>query len=216
MLARLVEQAGASAVAVHGRTAAQAYHGHADWDLIAQVAAAVSIPVYGCGDLREPGQIVERLRDGSVAGVLVGRGILRNPWLFAQADDLLAGRPMREITPDERAHFLLEYMDLLIHERVDEPRGFRHLLGSRPRLANASGESGGGVPAPAERGRERWVINKLRALSAWYTKGFENGSHVRIAVNRAESLDALRRLIEDIPCLSTNSSAEAVTGRPPL
>jgi len=132
VLARIVEQAGASAVAVHGRTAAQAYHGHADWDLIARVAAAVSIPVYGCGDLLEPEQIVERLRNVPIAGVLVGRGILRNPWLFAQAHDLLAGRPMCEVTPEQRAGFLLEYMDLLIHERVDEARGFRHSLGARP------------------------------------------------------------------------------------
>ena len=90
---------GASAVAVHGRTAAQAYHGLADWDLIARVAEAVKIPVFGCGDLVEPEQILERLRGTPVAGVLVGRGILRNPWLFAQAADLMAGRPPREVTP---------------------------------------------------------------------------------------------------------------------
>ena len=87
-LARMVEAAGASAVAVHGRTAAQAYHGLADWNLIARVAEAVQIPVYGCGDLVEPGEILDRLRGTPVAGVLVGRGILRNPWLFAQAADL--------------------------------------------------------------------------------------------------------------------------------
>src|SRR5512139_1426417 len=101
-LARMVEAAGASAVAVHGRTAAQAYHGLADWQLIARVAEAVKIPVYGCGDLVEPEQIVDRLRNTPVAGVLVGRGILRNPWLFAQAADLMAGRPAGEVTPRDR------------------------------------------------------------------------------------------------------------------
>lgn len=181
LLAQMVEQAGAAAVAVHGRTAAQQYHGHADWDLIAQVAGAVKIPVYGCGDLIEPAQIAERLRQSSIAGVLVGRGILRNPWLFAQTRDLLAGRPMREVTKHDRGRFLLDYMDLLIHERVGEPAGFRHTVGDTSH-----------VPA---RGRERWVINKLRALCAWYTKGFENGSHLRVAVNKAESLPELRGII---------------------
>ena len=115
-LARMVEAAGASAVAVHGRTAAQAYHGLADWALIARVAEAVKIPVFGCGDLVEPEQILERLRSTPVAGVLVGRGILRNPWLFAQAADLLAGRPPRDVTREDRKRFLLEYIDLLVRE----------------------------------------------------------------------------------------------------
>jgi tRNA-dihydrouridine synthase B len=208
LLARMVEQAGAAAVAVHGRTAAQQYHGHADWDLIARVAEAVKIPVYGCGDLIEPAHIVERLRQSPIAGVLVGRGILRNPWLFAQTQDLLAGRPMREVTHQDRGRFLLDYMDLLIHERVGEPAGFRHTVGE-PEPVRSPGSLDPGSPdlkvrgyvrdvhAEPARGRERWVINKLRALCAWYTKGFENGSHLRVAVNKAESLPALRGLIEE-------------------
>ena len=50
--------------------------------------------------------------------------------------------------------------------------------------------------APA-RGRERWVINKLRALGSWYTKGLDNGSHLRVAINSAESIGQLRGIIED-------------------
>jgi len=182
-LARRVEQAGAAAVAVHGRTAAQQYHGLADWSVIDRVARAVQIPVYGSGDLIEPQQIVDRLRGHPVAGVLVGRGILRNPWLFGQVQDLLAGRAPRDVQPVDRARFLLEYIDLLVRERIDEPDGFRHGV----RAA---------APEPA-RGRERWVINKLRALCAWYTKGVEGGSRLRVAVNRAESLSELRQLIHE-------------------
>src|SRR5215472_8835405 len=58
-LAKMVEDAGAAAVAVHGRTAAQSYSGSADWDLVAQIADAISIPVFGSGDCVEPGQIVD-------------------------------------------------------------------------------------------------------------------------------------------------------------
>src|SRR5258708_14961808 len=110
-LARRVEDAGAAAVAVHGRTAAQSYSGQSDWSLIDRVAEGLSIPVLGSGDCTEPGQILERMRAGNVSGVLVGRGVLRNPWILAQAADLAAGRPARPITDEERGRFLLDYIE---------------------------------------------------------------------------------------------------------
>jgi nifR3 family TIM-barrel protein len=183
-LARRMEDAGAAAVAVHGRTAAQSYSGSSDWDLIGRVAAGVRIPVFGSGDCLEPQQVVDRLRRTGVAGVLVGRGALRNPWIFEQAADLAAGRVPRDISLEERGHFLLDYLELLLHERVDEAAGFRHVA------------PGAAEPPPA-RGRERWVINKLRALNAWYTKGLDNGSHLRVAVNSANSIPQLRTAIEE-------------------
>ncbi len=187
-LARRMEDAGAAAVSVHGRTAAQSYSGQSDWDFIARVAAGLTIPVFGSGDCVEPGQLVERIRGGDVSGVLVGRGALRNPWIFRQARDLAEGRAPSEVTPEARARFLLDYIDLLVSERVREADGFRHV---------APGQSSGaeGHPLPA-RGRERWVINKLRALNSWYTKGLDNGSHLRVSINAAESIPQLRDIIE--------------------
>jgi nifR3 family TIM-barrel protein len=176
-LARMVEDAGAAAIAVHGRTAAQSYSGTADWELVAEIAKSLSIPVFGSGDCVEPQQIVERLRSG-VHGILVGRGVLRNPWILAQAADLAAGRPARDISLAERGRFLLEYIELLTAERIREPEGFRHVA----------------TPGPSSR-HDRWVVNKLRALGSWYTKGLENGSHLRTAINSAESLDELRHII---------------------
>ena len=181
-LARMVEDAGAAAVAVHGRTAAQSYSGSADWDLVAEIAASLSIPVFGSGDCVEPRQIIERL-DSGVDGVLVGRGVLRNPWILAQAADVAAGRPPQEVTAEARGLFLLEYIDLLMNERVREPEGFRHMPGKRD---------------PGPRGGERhdrWVINKIRALGSWYTKGLDNGSHLRTAINSTDTLGGLRQLI---------------------
>jgi tRNA-dihydrouridine synthase B len=163
-LAMMVQDAGASAIAVHGRTAAQSYSGFADWDLVAKIASEMAIPVFGSGDCIEPQQIVDRLRSG-VGGVLVGRGVLRNPWILAQAADLIAGRPARPVTLEDRGRFLLDYIDLLLHERVDETRALTH---------------------------DRWVINKMRALAWWYTKGLDNGSHFRTAVNTTDSLPSLR------------------------
>src|SRR5580765_7479805 len=112
-LAKMVEDAGAAAIAVHGRTAAQSYSGSADWDLVARIAADLAIPVFGSGDCLEPEQIIERLASG-VEGVLVGRGVLRNPRILAQAADLARGLRPRAVTLDDRGRFLLDYIDLLL------------------------------------------------------------------------------------------------------
>src|SRR6476659_5951808 len=101
-LARRMEDAGAGAVAVHGRTAAQSYSGISDWDFIAKVASGLGIPVIGSGDCIEPEQLVDRLGEGNVSGVLVGRGALRNPWIFRQAMDLKSGRKPRVVTAADR------------------------------------------------------------------------------------------------------------------
>src|SRR5437868_2062177 len=110
-LAKRVQDAGAAAVAVHGRTAAQSYTGESDWTLIDRVAESLDIPVLGSGDCIEPEQILERMQSG-VSGVLVGRGVLRNPWILAQARDLAEGRPARQVTLEDRGRFLLDYIDL--------------------------------------------------------------------------------------------------------
>jgi nifR3 family TIM-barrel protein len=184
-LARLAQEAGASAVTVHGRTAAQSYSGSADWQLVADIAGRLSIPVFGSGDCVEPGQILERLASG-VAGVLVGRGVLKNPWILAQAADLAAGRPARAVSRAERGQFLLDYIDLLLVEDVEEPVGFRHGAPGANRTA----------PRPEMRlSHERWVINKIRALATYYTKGFEQGAHLRTSINRTQSLSELREVI---------------------
>jgi tRNA-dihydrouridine synthase B len=177
VLARMVEDAGAAAVAVHGRTAEQSYSGNADWDLVAEVADQLTIPVFGSGDCVEPEQIVAKLRAG-IDGVLVGRGVLRNPWILAQAEDLAAGRAMRPVTLSQRGEFLLEYIELLCNERVWD---------RNPQSAIRNPQSS----------HDRWVINKLRALGSYYTKGLDNGSHLRIAINTAQSLPQLQALIAD-------------------
>jgi tRNA-dihydrouridine synthase B len=181
-LAKRMEDAGAAAVTVHGRTAAQSYSGFSDWSLIGRVAEGVRIPVFGSGDCIEPGQLVERLSSG-VAGVLVGRGALRNPWIFQQAAALARGENATDATLEDRGRFLLEYIEMLLHERTGEAAGFRHV---------APGQAD--VPGPA-RGHDRWVINKVRALNSWYTKGLDNGSHLRTAVNAADSLAQLRDVV---------------------
>jgi tRNA-dihydrouridine synthase B len=200
-LARMVEDVGAAALAVHGRTAAQSYTGESDWKLIASVAESVSIPVFGSGDCVEAGQVVSRLADSPISGVLIGRGALRNPWIFAQAAAAAQGRPLSEISLQARGEFLLQYIDLLIKERVDEAAGFRH---------EAPGAVASPAPAREARGRERWVINKLRALGSWYTKGLEGGSQLRVTINSCESIEQLRETIAAF--FGVENTAGAVAG----
>lgn len=188
-LAKRVQDAGAAAVTIHGRTAEQSYTGSADWDLVSQVASELEIPVLGSGDCVEPEQIIERMGEPvasgfsrKISGVLVGRGVLRNPWILAQAADIAAGRPPRVVTMEERGQFLLDYIELLQHERVHEEKGFRHVA------------PGTEHQAPSTK-HDRWVINKLRALMSWYSKGLDGGSQLRVRINSAESLPQLRDII---------------------
>ena len=189
-LAKMVQDSGAAAVTIHGRTAEQSYSGVADWELVSRVARELTIPVLGSGDCIEPEQVIDRLRFAGagvsgpgISGVLVGRGVLRNPWILAQAADIAAGRPPRQVTLRERGQFLCDYIELLLNERVNEGEGFRH-------FAPGSG-------AAAARGRDRWVINKVRALCTWYSKGLDGGSHLRTRVNTAASLGELREIVDE-------------------
>jgi len=203
-LAQRVQDAGAAAVTIHGRTAEQSYSGSADWSLVFDVASKLSIPVLGSGDLIYPEQIVDRLnlRESSVSnpesrisGALVGRGVLRNPWILAQAADLAGGRMPREVTLADRGQFLLDYIDMLLGEGLNEAEGFRHAVAPgrqdpEPAVMRQS------ACAPSS-SRQRWVINKLRALCAWYSKGIDSGSHLRIRVNSASSIEQLRDIVNE-------------------
>jgi nifR3 family TIM-barrel protein len=85
-VAKVLEDSGASLIAVHGRTKAQAYKGNADWDAIAEVKQAVSVPVIGNGDVRTVADIARIKAHTQCDGVMIGRGAIGNPWLFARKD----------------------------------------------------------------------------------------------------------------------------------
>lgn len=89
---RIAEQAGCAAIALHGRTVAQAYSGKADWDAIARLVEHVQIPVLGNGDIWEAPDAIAMMRHTGAAGVVVGRGCLGRPWLFRDLADAFAGR----------------------------------------------------------------------------------------------------------------------------
>ena len=98
-LARLVEAAGASAIAVHGRTRAQLYTGKADWDAIRAVKQAVSIPVAANGDVASWEDALRILRYTGADHVMIGRAAFGDPWIFTQARAALNGEPIPERPP---------------------------------------------------------------------------------------------------------------------
>ena len=83
-IARIAQDAGAAAIAVHGRTREQYYSGQADWDIIRQVKEAVSIPVIGNGDVDSPQKAEAMARETGCDGIMIGRGVQGNPWLFSR------------------------------------------------------------------------------------------------------------------------------------
>jgi tRNA-dihydrouridine synthase B len=97
---RVAQDAGVAWVAIHGRTRAQGYSGLADWDFIGELKAKTQIPIIGNGDVHTPQQAVERYKTYAVDAVMIGRGALRNPFIFRQANELLGGRDPEKIEAD--------------------------------------------------------------------------------------------------------------------
>ena len=119
-IAKIIEEAGAAAVAVHGRTREQYYSGKADWDIIRQVKEAVSIPVIGNGDVTSPEKADELVRYTGCDGIMIARGAQGNPWIFSQ---MCAWEETGEIPPrpdkDKVREMMLKHARLQLQYKGD-------------------------------------------------------------------------------------------------
>ena len=147
--ARVLEDAGIAALAVHGRTKDQGYGGEADWDVIAAVAAAVKIPVIGNGDLASAQDVARRMQTG-VSGVMLGRAAMCAPWIFREIRHFLdTGEILAPPSHEAQWAHILRHCRWKVEREGDEP----HALSSmRSRLMAYSR----GMPE-AKRLRERFA-----------------------------------------------------------
>ena len=125
-LARICEGEGVDVVAMHARTAAQMFGGRADWSEIARLKSALHIPVVGNGDVAVAEDAVRMLRETGCDGVMIGRASMKNPWIYRQTADLLAGRPPYEPTVADRHEVIRVHFDMLTAQ--EEPVFALHKL----------------------------------------------------------------------------------------
>ena len=107
---RLAEDCGVEALSIHGRARCDMFSGSADWSVIARVKEAARIPIMGNGDVFTPADSERMFRETGVDGVMMGRGVLGNPWLIRQCHDHLQGSAVTPVTTAEKAEFMLRFL----------------------------------------------------------------------------------------------------------
>ncbi len=125
-LGAIAEEEGADAVTLHPRTARQQYSGSADWARIAELVRALSIPVVGNGDVRSPEDACRMFGETGCAAVMIGRAVLKDPWIFAKTASFLETGRWEEPSLEQRAAFVLDHFRLLAEEL--EGRALLHKL----------------------------------------------------------------------------------------
>lgn len=120
---RAVQDAGASAIAIHARPTTQVHSGPADWRWLARAKAVATIPVFGNGGINRPEDVVALFRETGVDGAMVGRAAVGNPWFFEEAAALLSGREARDHSREEHRIVVLEHLGRVMDmKRVSEKR----------------------------------------------------------------------------------------------
>ncbi len=119
-VANIAHNEGVTWVAIHGRTRAQGYSGVADWDFIGDVKAKSKIPIIGNGDIHTPAQAVDRLKTYGLDGVMIGRGCLKNPWIFQESRMLYNLHEQKPVVHDFQSVFfkLKSYLDKTCDDKL--------------------------------------------------------------------------------------------------
>jgi tRNA-dihydrouridine synthase B len=127
-VARILLDAGITAITVHGRTRAQGYAGVADWDAIAEVAAVVPIPVIGNGDLASTADVAKRRHETGIAGAMIGRAAMSAPWIFSQTKHYFAtGEIPAAPELPERWNLIVRHCQLVVRQKGVEESAMRSM-----------------------------------------------------------------------------------------
>jgi tRNA-dihydrouridine synthase B len=185
-LARMAEQEGLNAVALHARTREQGYSGQAQWQWIAAIKQAVSIPVIGNGDIRTPEDAAAMISETGCDAVMIGRAAPANPWIFRQIAQYTATGEYERPTMEDRYHMIRAYFEMLLAET----------------------EAAKDLPRDARLGDPE---GKMKQFATWFTHGVPGGAKLRAAIYQSRTGAAVLGEVERffVPKLESGESLES-------
>ena len=175
-VAHILEDLGIAAIAIHGRTRAQGYSGEADWNIIGEVVAAVSIPVIGNGDLTTAADVARRRSETGIAGAMFGRAAMSAPWIFHQTKEYLAtgDRSARPDRLSKNGRSSSEHCRLAVAEWGAEDPAIRSM---RSRLMAYSK----GFPGSKALREKFQHVSSLAAIAEIAAEHLSRSIHLRVA-----------------------------------
>jgi tRNA-dihydrouridine synthase B len=191
-LAKLAEDCGLNAVALHARTREDGYTGQARWEYIAAVKDAVKIPVIGNGDIRTPEDAAAMVDVTGCDAVMIGRTAPSNPWIFRQIAQYTASKEATgtgtydEPTDHDRYRMIRDYFGMLVHEIA---------LEEQAEAARAAALTEAGQLARQQRNRD--CVGKMKQFASWFTHGVPGGGALRKQIFESKSGDAVLDAVEN-------------------
>jgi nifR3 family TIM-barrel protein len=204
-LARLAEECGLDAVALHARTREDGYTGQARWQYIAAVKDAVRIPVIGNGDIRTPEDAAAMVDSTSCDAVMIGRAAPSNPWIFRQIAQYTASKEATGIgsydhpTDQDRYRMIRTYFQMLVDEIALEEAA----EATRAAAIIANGQI-------ARDQRHRDCVGKMKQFAAWFTHGIPNGAQLRKSIFEAKNGPAVLAIVESFFATKTITASNVV------
>ena len=190
-LAKMAEDCGLNAVALHARTREDGYTGQARWEYIAAVKDAVRIPVIGNGDIRTPEDAAAMVDVTGCDAVMIGRAAPSNPWIFRQIAQYTASKEVNGIgtydqpTDQDRYRMIRTYFQMLVDEIALEEAA----ESARAAAITASGQI-------AREQRHRDCVGKMKQFASWFTHGVPGGGALRKQIFESKNGDAVLGAIE--------------------